>query len=665
MTNFVRVIRLALRHRLTVVASISCSLIVALLWGGNITAIYPIVDVVMNDKSIPEWMDERVESIQTGIEELVVARDTWRQPPGDATLARHSEQKVALRDIQKQLDEKRKKLQYLLWAKPWVHRYMPMTPFHTLALVCLELLTGTMIKSIFRVAGYYCTARLGHLTAFELRKEFYRRTLRLDMGTFSQTGPGDLMNRFMSDVSVVSSGTQTVFGLAIREPLKMVVCLAGAAWVSWQLLLLTLILAPLAGYAIYWLAKALKRANRRALEELSTVYDRLGETFGGLKVIQAFTMESRERSRFHRTSKQYYNRSMKITLYNALVSPLTESMGISIVIAATLAGGYLVLNQKTHLFGLRISQEPLTHGMLTLYYGFLAGASDPVRRLSSVFNGLQKAAAASDHLYELLDRDSQVADPQVPAQLASRLGRIQFRDVSFAYRPEERVLDRVDLQILCGETIAVVGPNGCGKSTLVNLLARFYDPISGAVTFDGTDLRNVRVRDVRKRIGVVTQESILFDDSVMDNIRYGSPWATESQIRDASKQAYAHQFITKKLAHGYQTRVGTGGNRLSGGQRQRIALARAILRDPEILILDEATSQIDVESERLIRQVLEKFVQGRTVVMITHRPSTLALADRIVVMNHGRIVDVGSYDELAGRCDLFRRLAHLDQRESA
>ena len=185
------------------------------------------------------------------------------------------------------------------------------------------------------------------------------------------------------------------------------------------------------------------------------------------------------------------------------------------------------------------------------------------------------------------------------------------------------------------------------------------------MTFDGTDLRNVRVRDVRKRIGIVTQESVLFDDTVMDNIRYGSPWATDGEVHEAAKRAYAHQFITSKLAHGYQTRVGTGGNRLSGGQRQRIALARAILRDPEILILDEATSQIDVESERLIHQVLEKFVCGRTVVMITHRPSTLALADRIVVMDQGRIVDVGCFDELAGRCNLFRRLSHLDQREIA
>ncbi|QDS96832.1 ABC transporter ATP-binding protein [Adhaeretor mobilis] len=664
MHNFFRVLRIALRHRLTVIASVGCSLAIALLWGGNITAIYPIVDIVMAGKSIPQYVDEHIAETETQISELDESvarlRETLR-----AEGAGQSSVRLNLDYQTSEIEDKQTKLAQLKRWAPWAHQYLPNTAFETLTLVCLGLFLGTILKSIFRIAGAYCTTRLRHLTAFELRKQFYRRTMRLDLSTFGETSPGDLMNRFTGDVNLASNGTQEVFGTALRAPLMIVVCLAGAAWISWQLLLLTMISAPLSGYAIHWLAKALKRSNRKALEELSLVYDRLEETFGGLKVVKAFTSESRERSRFHQQSKQFYRKSMRIAFYDSLVSPLTEMMGIGMIVAAVVAGGYLVLNQQTHLLGIRISQDPLTHGWLTLFYGFLAGASDPIRRLSGIFNGLQKSLAASDHLYELFDRESEVVDPSVPVALPSPVGRIQFRDVSFYYKPEEPVLRGIDLTVKPGETIALIGPNGCGKSTLMNLLPRFYDPQQGSVSIEGVDVRNVRIRDLRARIGVVTQETLLFDDTLAENIRYGSPGATDEQVVAAAKRAHAHKFITEKLSDGYNTMVGSRGGRLSGGQRQRIALARAILRDPEILILDEATSQIDVESERLIHDVLEEFVQDRTAFMITHRPSTLSLANRIVVMEQGKIVNVGSFDELAAKCQLFRRLAHLNQRESA
>jgi ATP-binding cassette, subfamily B, bacterial MsbA len=665
MNNFYRVVAISLRHRFTVAASLLCSLAVAVLWGGNITAIYPVVDVIMNNKSVPQYLDEQKVLAEKRIAELGPQIAEREERLTGAAAEERADVQRELSGLGDELSRIRAELaRYERW-NPVAHRYLPTTAFRTLCWVCIALIAGTLLKSAFRIAGMYYTGRIGNLVTFELRKELYRRTLRLDIATFRENTSGDLMQRFTSNVNVAANGVQNVYGMVICEPMKIIVCLAGAAWVSWQLLLLTMISAPIAGYAVSRLARSLKRANRKAIEEMGTVYDRLDETFSGIKVIKAFTRESRERARFHRTSKQYYKRSMRISFYSSLVSPVTEISGIFIIVAAILCGGYLVLNQQTHLFGIRVSNEPLSHGWLTLFYCFLGGASDPVRRLTAIFNTLQQGSAAADHIYEVLDREPKIQDPPAPTTLPALLGPIEFRDVVFSYKPEEPVLNGVSLRAEPGETIAIVGPNGCGKTTLMNMLPRFYDPTSGSVTVNSIDVRKLRRRDLRERIGVVTQETLLFDDTVAENIRYGRAEASRPEIIEAAQRAHAHRFINEVLSDGYETRVGQGGNRLSGGQRQRIALARAILRDPEILILDEATSQIDVESERLIHQVLEEFTRGRTAFIITHRPSTLELADRIVVMDEGRIVDVGTFRELAQRCPLFRRLAHLDLRESA
>ena len=665
MDNFARTVRIALHYYWTVAATVFCSLVVAVLWGGNISFLYPLVEVVGKNQSLSQWVDgaiteaERAEIKYNDLERKLQA-DLAHAPPEDLRALRSQ-----LSTAESNLEVAAHDLRTYRRLKPWIDDYLPNDPFRTLAVIVALLLVCTITKDFFMTTGSFLVDRISQRATFDLRKQFYRRTLRMDLSTFNESGTSDLLSRFTHDMESVAGGLQTLFGRALREPLKMIVCLAGAAYISWQLLLFSLIMAPLAGFLIALLAKTLKRANRKALEEMSSLYAILAETFGGIKVVKAFTMERHERKRFHVTSKKCYRKAMRIALFDGLVNPVTEVMGITTICLAILFGAYLVMTRERYLFGIKMCDQPLSLSALLAFYGMLAGISDPARRLAEVFNKLQRAAAAADRVYQLLDREPSVREPKKSRSLPRHHRDLVFDRVSFRYSANQPVLDEVDLRIPFGETVAIVGSNGCGKTTLANLILRFFDPVSGSVRLDGTDLRDVRLRDLRNQIGLVTQETVLFDDTVLNNIRYGCPQATREEVIEAAKQAHAHKFIEQKLENGYATRVGQGGGRLSGGQRQRIALARAILRDPAILILDEATSQIDLESEQLIHKVLEQFIRHRTTVIVTHRLATLALANRIVVMDAGRIADLGTHDQLLGRCDLYRRLHQIQFRETA
>jgi ATP-binding cassette subfamily B protein/subfamily B ATP-binding cassette protein MsbA len=358
-------------------------------------------------------------------------------------------------------------------------------------------------------------------------------------------------------------------------------------------------------------------------------------------------MENEERQRFARTTDDMRNYSMKVVFYTTLAKPVIEVFGLGMIAVTMLGGAYLILYRQTSILGIPICDTPLTAPQMLIFFGLLVGASDPLRKMGAVMHFINAGIIAADNLYPLLDMPSKIVDPENPKSIAKPHRLLSLRDIQFGYQADRPILQDVSLDIPFGSTVCIVGANGTGKSTMMQLVCRFYDPQAGSVQIDQTDLRDVAIEDLRSRIALVTQSTELFNRSVIDNIRYGNLSATEEEIREAAVLAHADEFITKQLRNGYQTQVGTGGQFLSGGQRQRISLARALLRKPEILILDEATSQIDMNSELLIRDSLAQLKGKQTILIITHREALLDLADVIYEVRNGQLVEVSAFRSAA------------------
>jgi ATP-binding cassette subfamily B protein/subfamily B ATP-binding cassette protein MsbA len=670
MKNLLRALRFAWTYRTRLFLSFACALVVALLWGANFTAIYPILKLIGPDnKNIQTWVDDQIVDLNARIKELndsldSRARDIQEVLKNPELADKHRDRQLAALNRAQGKEEGRLgdaywKLHIYQFCRVYIQRWLPEDRFETLAWILICVIIAVAVKGVFEFLQESLVGSVVHLSLLDMRNRFFRNVVHMDVNQFSDEGTHELMARFTNDMESLGAGKKTLFGKMVAEPLKAISCVVFACLISWRLTLLFLIVVPIALIFMSKVGRYMKRASRRVLESMSSLYKILQETFQGIKVVKAFTMERYERRRFFVGTKDYYHKGMRVINLEALSGPIMELLGVLSIAGALLVGAYIVLNNETGIWGLNFTDDKFETASLMQLYALLAAIADPVRKLSNVYTRLQSAAAASDRIFAFMDRESKVRSLPGAPRLERHHRSVEFRDVCFSYTPDQPILTNIHLHVRAGEVLGLVGKNGCGKTTLVGLLARFYDPDHGSVFIDGYDLRKVHLRSLRQQIGLVTQETVLFDDSIYNNIAYGNRHANREEVEEAAKSAYAHDFILK-LKNGYETRVGEMGAALSGGQRQRIALARAILRDPSILILDEATSAADVESESLIHKALADFTTNRTTFIITHRLSTLEIVDRILVMDSGRIEAVGTHEELMRACPTYQRLCEMD-----
>jgi ATP-binding cassette, subfamily B, bacterial MsbA len=675
MKNFLRTLRIAGNYRIRLAVSLICALVAALLWGLMFTCIDPVLSILRTGDSLQARQERRIEETQKKIRELEPIVDDLRsrqktieelkpepnlapdkQKDFDEFVER--EKRALANDlarIESKLETARNDMRWLLNTKRYFDDWMPANPFGTLVWLFFLVVVAVALRGLFEFGQETLVGSVVNRTLYDVRNRFFRNTIHLDVNQFGEKGTSEVMSRLTNDTEMVGQGLKTLFGRVVGEPLKAISCVMFASMISWQLTLLFLILVPVAAFILTKVGRMMKRATRRLLERMSSIYKILQETFMGIRVVKAFTREAHERRRFHEATRDYYRKSMMVVYLDALSGPVIELLGVIAVAAALIAGAYLVLEKRTHLFGLRLSDHPLEAEALLQLYAYLVAIADPVRKLSSVYTRMQSGFAAADRIFEFMDRRPRVqANPDGRELDGVHLG-IEFRDICFSYDPASPILTDVRLHVRAGETVAIIGKNGCGKTTLLNLLPRFYDPDHGAILIDGVDIRRMNLRNLRKQIGVVTQEALLFEDTIFNNIRYARQSATQEEVEAAARMANAHEFIMG-LPNGYQTLMSEQVWKASGGQKQRIALARALLRDPSILILDEFTSAADAESDLAIHRALHQFKRDRTVFVITHKLNTLEIADRIVVMDEQRIVAVGTHNELMLSCSLYQRL---------
>ena len=536
----------------------------------------------------------------------------------------------------------------------FIYQVNSLSRWKLLNLLILWTIALSFFRLLFEYLQSYFMNDVSQRVIRDLRNEVYRKIIDLPLSFFGKAQTGTLVSRITYDTGVIRDAISEGLTDFLFQPVQILVHLVALLFVkyvfdiSWTLVFVIFILLPLVVFPVLRVGRRLKKISRSSQEQVAAINSTLFESISGIRIVQGFGMEDYEKERFAKQNQSLYKTMMLSVSRMIMVSPLTEFIGfVCLGIVLWIGGREVITNQ-------------MSPGAFIAFLAALFSLLRPFKRLSRVYGINQHAMAAAERIFEILDAPNEICEKENAPPLGPIEKEIVFEDLSFGYNAT-RVLSHLHLNVRAGEILAIVGPSGVGKTTLVNLLPRFYDPTTGRVLIDGVNIKDVTIKSLREQIGIVTQETILFNDTVSANIAYGRSQTPQAEIERAARVANAHSFISK-LPLKYQAVVGDRGIRLSGGERQRISIARAVLKDPPLLILDEATSALDSESEILVQEAIHNLMKGRTVFVIAHRLSTIKDADRIVVLNEGRIVEVGNHEELIERNGVYRRLFELQFR---
>ncbi|MCE3227061.1 MAG: antibiotic transporter ATP-binding protein [Bacteroidetes bacterium] len=517
-----------------------------------------------------------------------------------------------------------------------------------LFIICLMAFGLTFIKNICRYLAMYFIAPIRIGVVRDLRNKMYSKALDLPLSYYSEERKGDLMSRMTTDVLEIEWSIMQTLEMIFREPLTIIMLVGLMVIISPQLTLTILILLPVAAISIFIIGKSLKRSSRESKETLGNIVSMMEETLGGLKVIKAFNAAATLNFKFKESNQTFYNQTLRVYRKTDLGSPLTEIIVFAILMIVLFMGGKLVFDGK------------LDGALFFAYFGIASQIVPPIKQLTTAYNNIQKGVASEERIDKILSADNLIHDKPDAKELIQFTNAIEYKNVSFRYHKgdEGYVLKDINLRIEKGKMIALVGQSGSGKTTLADMLPRFYDCDKGEIFVDGINIKDLKAESLRRHIGVVTQESTLFNDTIANNIAFGFVHATKEQIEHAAKIANAHEFISQ-FPEGYNTNIGDRGSKLSGGQKQRISIARAVLKNPEILILDEATSALDTESEKLVQDALTNLMKSRTSIVIAHRLTTIMNADEIIVISKGEIIERGNHSQLIALNGTYKKLCDM------